>query len=146
MLMREPFRTTRRVAWHDTDAAGIAHFTAFLRYMEDAEHELLRHVGLSVLARDDEGPITWPRVAVRCDFTASVTFEDVLDIEVRVARIGEKSVTYRFQFAHDGRPIAHGVITAVCCRLDPQNKTPQSIAIPEWIAAQLRQAVCDVGA
>jgi hypothetical protein len=43
--MNAAFITTRRVEFSDTDAAGIAHFVAFFRWMEQAEHDLLRSVG-----------------------------------------------------------------------------------------------------
>jgi acyl-CoA thioester hydrolase len=46
--MPEPYRTTRLVEFHDTDMAGIMHFASFFVYMESAEHELLRSMGLSV--------------------------------------------------------------------------------------------------
>jgi acyl-CoA thioesterase FadM len=55
------------VQWHDTDAARIAHFTAYFRWIEEAEHEFLRHLGLSVLACDGAGEISWPRVSVGCN-------------------------------------------------------------------------------
>ena len=78
-----PFRTTRRVEFSDTDAAGIAHFTAFFRYMEQAEHELLRSVGLSVKMSGPDGEFGWPRVGARCDFTSTAKFEDLVEIEVQ---------------------------------------------------------------
>ena len=40
--------STRRVEFADTDAAGIAHFSAFFAWMEETEHEFLRSRGLSV--------------------------------------------------------------------------------------------------
>ena len=64
------YRTTRRVEFRDTDAAGIMHFSAFFNYMEQVEHEFLRHLGMSVLARDEEGAISWPRVSASCDYQA----------------------------------------------------------------------------
>ena len=131
-----PFSTRRRVEFRHTDAAGIAHFSAFFGYAEEAEHELLRSVGLSVLMRDEEGPISWPRVSVRADFQSAVRFEDELDIAVSVSRLGEKSVTYQFRFTHDSRPVATAEITAVCCRLTP-GAPPRGIAIPSWIADKL---------
>ncbi len=109
----------RRVEFRDTDAAGIMHFSAFFIYMEEAEHELLRSVGLSVLTRDDVGPISWPRVAVHCNFRSAVRFEDPLTIEVTVEKLGQKSVTYNFAFQSQGRQVATGTMTAVCCRLNP---------------------------
>lgn len=131
------YRTTRRVEFRDTDAAGIAHFSIFFNYMEQVEHEFLRHLGLSVLARDDEGAISWPRVAASCDYRGAVAFEDVLDIQLEIVRRGEKSVTYGFVFTHDDRPVAEGQLTTVCCRLDAKGP-PRSIAIPEWIVERFQ--------
>lgn len=131
------FHTTRRVAFRDTDAAGIAHFSAFFAYMEDAEHEFLRSLGFSVVMHDSEGTLSWPRVSVQCDYRAAAKFEDVLDIELSITRMGEKSVTYEFTFSRSGDEIAGGRMTAVCCRIVP-GKPPQSQPIPVWIAEKLR--------
>lgn len=134
--MPESFKTTRRVEFRDTDAAGMMHFSMFFVYMEQAEHEMLRHLGLSVHCEDEQGPISFPRVAARCDYQLAVHFEDLLQIEVSVVRLGKKSVTYEFSFIHDGRPIASGQITTVCCRFESDG-TPKSISIPTWIAEKL---------
>jgi 4-hydroxybenzoyl-CoA thioesterase/acyl-CoA thioester hydrolase len=130
--MPEVFRATRRVEFRDTDAAGIIHFSRFFTFMEEVEHEFLRSLGLSVLWRDGEGPISWPRVSATCDISGTVRFEDELDVELHVERLGEKSVTYACKFEHGGRAIATGKVTAVCCRLNP-GQVLQSIPIPaEW--------------
>src|SRR5205085_8360826 len=115
--MSTAFLTSRRVEFSDTDAAGLVHFVAFFRMMEQAEHELLRSVGLSVVMHDAEGKISWPRVAAKCDFRSAARFEDLLQIEVRIARIGERSITYAHRFLRDGVLLATGDITAVCCRI-----------------------------
>ncbi len=134
--MSEPYRTTRRVEFRDTDAAGIAHYSAFFFYMESVEHEFLRSLGLSVLGEDETGPVSWPRVSASCDYQSAVRFEDVLDISLQIARLGEKSVTYEFEFASVGRPVAKGKTVAVCCRF-PAGGPPESIPIPAPIAAKL---------
>jgi 4-hydroxybenzoyl-CoA thioesterase/acyl-CoA thioester hydrolase len=130
------FTTTRRVEFHDTDAAGIMHFAKFFHFMEEAEHEYLRHLGLSVLMHDAEGPISWPRVAVHCEYRSAVRFEDVVTIDVHISRRGEKSLTYQFVFRLGDRLVAEGYITCVCCRLTHQGP-PVSIPIPDWISAKL---------
>lgn len=134
--MTAAYRTTRRVEFRDTDAAGIVHFSAFFNYMEEVEHEFLRSLGLSVLMRDAGGVLSWPRVAASCQFQSAVKFEDVLDVELRLVRVGEKSVTYGFSFAHQGRPVAAGELTAVCCRMEP-GAAPRSVVIPEAMARKL---------
>src|SRR4051812_35731239 len=135
--MPEPFRTTRRVEFRDTDAAGIAHFSAFFFYMESVEHEFLRSIGLSVLCNDETGPVSWPRVSANCDFQSAIRFEDVLDVSLHIARLGAKSVTYEFEFACSGRQVAKGKTVAVCCSF-PAGGAPESIPIPAAIAEKLR--------
>ncbi|MCA9225545.1 MAG: acyl-CoA thioesterase, partial [Planctomycetales bacterium] len=64
--MGERFRTQRRVEFCETDAAGIAHFSAFFTYMEQAEHALLRELGTSVVRHEGEAVVSWPRVSASC--------------------------------------------------------------------------------
>jgi acyl-CoA thioester hydrolase len=138
--MAEPFKTTRRVEFRDTDAAGIAHFSVFFLYMEQAEHELLRNLGLSVMLHDEQGKMSFPRVGARCDYQRPVRFEDVVDIEVSIVRLGQKSLTYEFNFSHQGAAVASGQLTTVCCRFAPDG-TPQSTPIPQWMAEKLQPLV-----
>jgi 4-hydroxybenzoyl-CoA thioesterase/acyl-CoA thioester hydrolase len=135
--MPEPFRTTRRVEFRDTDAAGIMHFSAFFARMEEAEHELLRELGLSVVMHDAEGEVTWPRVSAHCDFQRPARFENLLDIEVLVTRLGLSSATYEFVFAHQGLRLAVGQMTSVCCRIYADGSI-KSIAIPSSILNKLQ--------
>lgn len=131
-----PDRYRRRIQFRDTDAAGIAHFSTFFLFMEEAEHEFLRARGLSVLMHDEAGAISWPRVSVKCDYSSPVKFEDVLEIDVSLVRVGDKSVTYGFTFICEDRAVARGEITAVCCRVG-EGVTPRSIPIPPEIRAKL---------
>jgi len=128
--MAELYRTTRRVEFSETDAAGMIHFSSYFLYMEQAEHELFRHLGTSVLTKDDTGTISWPRVSASCDYSRPVTFEDELQIDVGIARLGEKSVTYQFYFLKDDQQVAIGQITSVCCRL-AHGQPPRPIVIPQ---------------
>jgi 4-hydroxybenzoyl-CoA thioesterase/acyl-CoA thioester hydrolase len=137
-----PFTTSRQVQFRDTDAAGIAHFTAIFAYLEEAEHALLRHVGLSVHLRHEGQTISWPRVSAQCDFQGAVRFEDVVDIAVRIERLGGASVTYRFDVSHQGRAVATGRMTSVCCRIR-DGQPPEAIPIPDWVREKLSPHVAD---
>lgn len=116
--MSQVFTTSRIVEFADTDAAGIAHFTTFVRFMEQAEHEFLRSVGRSVVVElEDHWHLSWPRVHVDCDFSGTAKFEDKLDIEVRIRKLGTKSLTYDFRIKCEQKIIAHGSLASVCCRV-----------------------------
>lgn len=117
------FQTRRRVEFRDTDAAGIVHFSAFFPWMESAEHEMLRSVGIPILPDSGgEDAVTWPRVSVQCDYQSALRFEDWVDLDVSVSRIGRSSVEYRIRFSKspDGPPVATGRVVTVCCRLSPE--------------------------
>ncbi|KAA5539342.1 acyl-CoA thioesterase [Roseiconus nitratireducens] len=147
------FRTRRRVEFRDTDAAGIVHFSVFFPWMESAEHEMLRSVGIDVLPPHPDPsdpaaapdyqhrPITWPRVRAACDYTAAARFEDWIEVDARVQRIGRSSVEYAFRFSRQQRDgqaqaVAEGSIVTVCCRLHPGGGLDK-VAIPQDIREKL---------
>lgn len=114
------FTTMRRVEFRDTDAAGIAHFSRFYTWMEEAEHEALRSVGMSVMPGQQtpaELQVGWPRINASCEFKKPLRFEDEVQISVLAVKIGGKSVVYEFTFTLDSQIVATGSMTAVCCRL-----------------------------
>ena len=76
-------------------------------------------------------------MSASCDYNDSVQFEDVLEVFVRVARLGTKSVTYEFEFHLQNEIVANGKMTTVCCRINHGN-LPESIAIPSWVVKQLQ--------
>ena len=130
-----PFRTTRRVEFCDTDMAGIAHFANFFRWMEAAECDFLRARGLSVKIEWEGQLLGFPRVAATCDYVKPALFQDVLDIDVTVDRIGTKSVTFAFEFSCRGVKLARGKVTSACCRITGDNL--EGIPIPATYRARL---------
>ncbi len=136
--MSQVFTFRRRIEFRETDMAGIVHFSNFFAYMEQAEHEFLRSVGMGVICEADGQQISWPRVNAQCNYRVAIKFEELIDIRVTVEKIGTKSVTYAFDFFRDEMKIADGSMTAVCCLFsaDTHGKKPESIATPpSFIAA-----------
>src|SRR3989304_10214988 len=94
--MAAPFHTRRLVEFADTDMAGIMHFSAYFRYMESAEHELLRSLGFSVYTEIDGVPVSFPRVAATCEFDSPARGEDSLDIAVSIRHVGNTGIPQGF--------------------------------------------------
>jgi len=128
--MSKTFTYRRRIEFRETDMAGIVHFSNFFAYMEQAEHALLRSVGMGVVCEVENKEISWPRVNAQCDYKVAIKFEEMIDIEVSVAKIGTKSVTYVFDFFRDQIKVASGSLTAVCCLFE-HGKKPESIPTPK---------------
>ena len=137
------FQTKRRVEFRDTDAAGIVHFSVFFAYMEEAEHQLLRESGLSVVSQIDDRTISWPRVAAKCDYRRSIKFEQIVTIDVSIERLGSKSITWRFHFRDEsGETVADRSTTTVCCEIPQKSDLhaplkPLPIEIPDSFREKL---------
>lgn len=133
------FRTRRRVEFADTDMGGIVHFSRFFAFMEAAEHELLRSLGLEVHSEWQGHVIGWPRLSASCQYLSPVRFGQELEILVEVERKGTKSVTYRFTLSCGEVEVARGRLISVCCILDGPAGL-ESIPIPPFIADRLEEA------
>ena len=133
--MPSEFSIKRRVQFSETDMAGIMHFANYFRMMEEVEHAFFRSVGLSVSMQHDDIHVGWPRVSASCDFSGPVRFEDELELRLRVVRLGEKSLNYEVDFLLEGKRVALGKMTSVCCALELQGM--RSIPIPDAIRKKL---------
>lgn len=120
------------------------HFSEFFLMMEQVEHEMLRHAGMSVFSQHEGHPLSWPRVSAKCDFRHPARFEDVLQIHLGIARIGQRSVTYQSEFHLDHRIIASGQLVVACCTFEP-GKSIRVIPIPAEISARLQPYVLEAG-
>ena len=125
------FRLTRRVQFHETDAAGIVHFSVFFRYMEEAEHAMWRATGLSIAVPG--APIGFPRVSTSFEFLKPLRFEDEFDVRLRVTGKTPKRLSYSATIEKDGVTLARGTLTVACVRKVP-GEPMRGIEIPADIA------------
>jgi YbgC/YbaW family acyl-CoA thioester hydrolase len=88
-----PFRVRERVRWEDIDLAGIMRYSAYTRFHDVAEAELLRVAGYpigDVLAQLD---VWLPRRVLHFEYHAPVHFDAELEARLGVAAIGRTSLT-----------------------------------------------------
>ena len=131
------FRHKRRVEFADTDLAGIVHFSAIFRYMEEAEHAMWREAGLSIADRDSH--LSWPRVSAACEFRNPLFFEDEFEVWVRLAAARTRALDYEFTIVRGETVIAVGTMTSVCVRKNPEGRM-RATEVPEQVLTRLRAA------
>lgn len=98
----------RRVQWMDTDAAGIWHHSAVIRWLEEAEAELHRQLGII-----DQTFGATPRVSTEFRFFEPVRFDDEVEITLAVTSLGTTSITYHVEVTAGTRTISSGRLVAV---------------------------------
>lgn len=135
------FQTKRRVEFHETDMAGIVHFSNFYKYMEQAEHEYYRSLGMTIVDHQQDGSVLgWPRVSAQCSFESPAYYGDILEIRLTIERIGVKSLTIEYEFWREETRIAKGRMKTVCCHFT-QGNPMKSIEIPADIRQKLEETI-----
>ena len=137
--MAYEYRLVRRVEFSETDMAGIVHYSNFFRYMEAAEHAFFRSIGFSVVTRNVDPPVGWPRVHADCEYRRPIRFEDEIEIRMYVTKKKSKSLTYGFWFrkieGEEMVDVARGSLTVVCVR--HKNGRMKAAVIPKEIARKI---------
>ncbi len=135
-------KVVRRVEFWETDMVGIVHYSNFFRYMEAAEHEFFRLLGLSIVTRPIDPPLGWPRVHAQCDYRRPLRFEDEVEIKLLVSRKKSKSLSYLFRIRklNTSPPVdvAWGSLTVVC--VSHQGGEMKATKIPKEIADRIKVA------
>jgi acyl-CoA thioester hydrolase len=82
-----------RVGFSDTDAQGIVYYGRYFPYFDLARVEYHRHLGLTTVQL---GGNEFVMRALSVEYHAPAVFDDLIEIFVRLARIGRTSATYEF--------------------------------------------------
>jgi acyl-CoA thioester hydrolase len=129
------FRTSYRVVWADTDAAQVVHYANYFRIFERAEEEFYRHLGFSFTEWSKRG-LWFPRVEAFCQYKKPAKFNELLQIEVTVRDLKEKSVKLEFRVLKEKSEtvLAFGYIIAVAA----DKETGRATGIPVEILKKLK--------
>jgi acyl-CoA thioester hydrolase len=89
---RPPFRYAAytRVGFSDTDAQGVVYYGRYLPYFDLARTEYHRHLGAIEIRGE------FAMRASHVEYHAPARFDDLLEVFVRVERVGTTSVTYEY--------------------------------------------------
>lgn len=90
---RPPFKYSAlaRVWFSDTDAQGVVYYGRYLPYFDNARVEYHRHLGMATVSRSGRELVMR---ASTVEYHAPARFDDLIEVFVRVARIGRTSATY----------------------------------------------------
>jgi acyl-CoA thioester hydrolase len=91
---KPPFRYSAltRVGFSDTDAQGIVYYGRYMPYFDTARVEYHRHLDLLMTETwEEEQPVMR---ATTVEYHAPARFDDLIEVFIRVSRIGTTSMTF----------------------------------------------------
>jgi acyl-CoA thioester hydrolase len=131
-----------RVGFSDTDAQGVVYYGRYMPYFDLARTEFHRHLG-----RTHFGDTDFAMRATTVEYHAGARFDDLLEVFVRVERIGRTSITYDHaayridEGGEDDVLMATATATLVCIDLTERKAVPVPAAFRERIAAFEDEAI-----
>lgn len=123
--------TTR---WHDNDIYGHVNNVTYYSFFDSAVNGyLIQHGGLDI----HDGDVVGFVVSSSCDYFASVAFPDLIDVGLRVSKIGNSSVQYELAVFKAGEDEASAAGRFVHVFVDRSSNRP--VPIPEHLRKALDQ-------
>lgn len=103
------FAYIRKVAYHETDKMGITHHSNYIKWMEEARVAFLEEIGCGYARLERDGIIS-PVIGVECRYRHPTTFDDTVEIQVRVEEFSgvRLVIGYTMTDQATGRPVLTG--------------------------------------
>ncbi|MCW8156126.1 acyl-CoA thioesterase [Stutzerimonas stutzeri] len=121
--------TTR---WHDNDIYGHVNNVVYYGFFDTAVNSyLIQHGGLDIQGGDIVGFV----VSSACDYFASIAYPDLIEVGVRVAKLGNSSVQYELAIFREGEKEACAAGRFVHVFVERASNRPT--AIPSRLRAAL---------
>ena len=126
------FSAFTRVGFSDTDAQGIVYYGRYLPYFDLARVEYHRHLGLLEHAGGDE---QFVMRASTVEYFAPALFDDLIEVFIRLRRLGRTSATYECAAYRDSDDVlmATAEQTLVLIDLEERRARPISETYKETI-------------
>ena len=102
---KDSFSFDYNVAWVDTDALGIMHFSNYFRLCERTEQLFFESRGLY-----ESGDVFLPRVHASCDYLYPLKFRQKAKVKLSISEIGNRHVTFDYSIVNE----SEGKISAKC--------------------------------
>ena len=131
------FLTRITVNFGDTDPAGLVYFPNIFHYCHVAMErffEAVCSVSYSTLIQDRR--LGFPTASIQSDFRQPLRYGDIVDIEVEVTRLGNKSLTFSYRILNSAGELC-STVEQVVVAMDLA--THQSVAIPDAVRKCLQK-------
>jgi tol-pal system-associated acyl-CoA thioesterase len=126
-----------RVYYENTDAGGVVYHAEYLKFLERARTEWLRHLGFDHqgLARTHRAQLIVTSLAV--DFAKPARLDDTLAIGVQLESLGKARCVFAQEIRREDEVLARAKVTVACVSGDSMKPTE----IPEPLRRKMEAAI-----
>lgn len=126
-----------RVRWAEVDRQDVVFHAHYFAFFDTAQTEYLRNLDYPYPQGLEEKGHDLFIVEAKAEFSGSATFDDEIDICVRVSRLGKSSLTFSFEiYRADGDNV---LVTGRDVYVNVDSKTEKSVALPSELLERIRE-------
>ena len=94
------FSTQLRVRWSECDAQDIVFYGSYMDFLDVGQGAYYRNLGIMMYDAQGRKAFDTATVKATLEYVSPARVDDVLDIGVRMARIGTTSLTSEYEIRH----------------------------------------------
>ena len=103
-----------RVYFENTDAAGVVYHSEYLKFLERARTEWLRHLGYDHQALAREHKVVFVVSSMAIDFLRPARLDDTVAVSVRLESLGKVRCVFLQEIRRDDEPLVKARVTVAC--------------------------------
>ena len=131
------FSHRTRVRWAEVDRQDVVFHAHYFAFFDSAQTEYLRNLDYPYPRGLEEKGHDLFIVEAHADFAGSATFDDEIDVCVRVSKLGRSSLTFTFEIFRVGEDKTLVAGREVYVNVD--SKTEKSVELPEELIERIRE-------
>ena len=126
-----------RVYFENTDAGGVVYHSEYLKFLERARTEWLRHLGFDhqTLARAHR--VVFVVTAIAADFAKAARLDDTLAVSVHLESLGKVRCVFLQEIRRDDEVLVAAKVTVAC--VTGENFKP--VEIPDPLRKKMEAAL-----
>jgi len=129
-----PFNWQVRVYYEDTDSGGVVYHSNYLKFMERARTEWLRHLGFEHTAINDAFKVIFVVHSMQIEFKQPAKFNELLTITSELGKVGRGSFEFLQKIMKNNQLLVQAQVKLACVSM----LTFKPVAVPRPILQKIK--------
>lgn len=126
---------TKRVRYGETDQMGYLYYGNYAQYYEIGRAEMIRSLGLSYRAMEEEHGVLMPVMSLQCRYVRPALYDELITIRSTLRHLPQKTITFHMELFNEKGKLVNGGSVKLCF---VDAKTNKSIDTPPYLLDKLK--------
>ncbi len=125
-----------RVYFENTDAGGVVYHSEYLKFLERARTEWLRHLGFDHQALARQHRVVFVVSSITADFVKPARLDDVVTVSVKLESLGKVRCVFAQDIRREDEVLVRAKVTVACVT----GEAFKPVEIPEPLKRKMEAA------